>query len=104
MVREQGARRAVAHFSNDLAVALRAMGDVPGALDLHRHALAMARNLAHSYEEGRALSGMAACLAVDDPVAARRHLRQALAIFTRMGVADRFDVERRLDGGAATDS
>ncbi|MFI5932533.1 BTAD domain-containing putative transcriptional regulator [Actinoplanes sp. NPDC051494] len=89
MAREYGQEPAVAVVSNELGVVLLEMGDVPGAAELHRQALAIARRTGHLIEEGRALSGLAACVAWADPVTARRHRRQAEAIFQRIGVPER---------------
>ncbi|MEV4635900.1 BTAD domain-containing putative transcriptional regulator [Actinoplanes sp. NPDC049548] len=96
--RDQGRMSHVARYSNDLARALRAVDDVPGAIEMHRQALQAARRASHRLQEGRALSGLAVCLADTDPDAARRHWRQALEMFTAMGVPDRFEVERMLRG------
>ena len=99
IMQEQGERRGVAFISNDLAVALRASGDTAGALEVHRHALELARQLQQRHEQGRALAGIGACLSDDDPVGAHRAWRQALEIFTRLKLPERFDVQRRLNGG-----
>jgi hypothetical protein len=42
------------------------------------------------------LAGLGSSLVDSDLDGARQHWRQALAIFTRMGVPDRHDVEKRL--------
>jgi DNA-binding SARP family transcriptional activator/tetratricopeptide (TPR) repeat protein len=56
----------------------------------------------YPFEWAVALTGRGAvCLAEGDPAGARRRWEQALALFTRMGVPERLDVERRL---AALDS
>jgi tetratricopeptide (TPR) repeat protein len=102
MMQEQGDRRGVAQSINDLAVTLRTMGEVGEALDLHRHALSLARALAHPHEEARALTGIADCLEPDDAATARQHLLQALVIYTRMGVSDRFEIGARLGGRRET--
>ncbi|MGA5303370.1 hypothetical protein ACPCHT_25825 [Nucisporomicrobium flavum] len=96
LAREHGRLPRVAHYSNDLARALRTVDDVVGAMELHRQALAVARRASYPLEEGRALSGLAECLAAQDPEGARRHWRQALDIFERMGVPEHSEVRKRL--------
>ncbi|MGW4943883.1 BTAD domain-containing putative transcriptional regulator [Actinoplanes sp. NPDC004185] len=77
---------------------LLAVGDVSGARESCDHALRLARTR-FPYEWALALSGRAAVhLAEGDRVSARRLLEQALAMFARMGVPERHDVERRLAG------
>jgi DNA-binding SARP family transcriptional activator len=99
IMHELGDRRGVAYISNDLGNVLLAMGDPIGALAVHRHALELARLVHHRYEQGRALSGIGACHAETDPAAAHRAWRQALDIFTRLNLPERFETQRRLDGG-----
>ncbi|MEV4635901.1 BTAD domain-containing putative transcriptional regulator [Actinoplanes sp. NPDC049548] len=94
--REHGRLPRVAQYSNDLARALRVVGDVTGAIELHRQALDIARRSKYLHEEGKALSGLATCLAADDPATARRYWTQALDIFTRMGVPEKDEVARQL--------
>lgn len=94
--REHGRLAHVARYSNDLARALRAVGDLPGAIEMHRQALQAARRASHSLQEGRALDGLATCAADTDPATARQHWQQALVIFTRMDVPARDEVARRL--------
>ncbi|MGA5303368.1 BTAD domain-containing putative transcriptional regulator [Nucisporomicrobium flavum] len=94
--RDRGWLPRLARYSNDLGLAMRAVDDVMGAVELHRQALATARRVNHPLEEGRALSGLAACLVDQDREAARRHWRQALEIFERIGVPERFEIRQRL--------
>lgn len=94
--RKHGRLPRIARYSNDLARALRALDDVPGAVEVYRKALEAARRSKFLIEEGRALSGLAACTAADDGATARRYWTEALEIFTRMGVPERDEVERRL--------
>ncbi|GIE49354.1 AfsR/SARP family transcriptional regulator [Actinoplanes nipponensis] len=96
--RERGADPAIAVASNDLAAALLATGDRAGARQLRLHALALARRTVVPYEQARSLAGLAECVVGDDPAAARRHWQQALDLFERMGVPERFAVRRRLAG------
>jgi DNA-binding SARP family transcriptional activator len=81
---------------NDLALTLAGSADPRELIDLHREALGVATRIAHPYEQGRALAGLAEHLWAIDPPEARRHWERALAIFRRMGVPERFEVERRL--------
>ncbi|GIJ28834.1 SARP family transcriptional regulator [Micromonospora qiuiae] len=92
---ESGEPHVEAAAINDLAVTL-VSSDVSRAIDLHREALRVAARIAHPYEQGRALAGLAEHLVATDAVEARRHWERALAIFRRMGVPERSEVERRL--------
>ncbi|MEV6811648.1 BTAD domain-containing putative transcriptional regulator [Micromonospora sp. NPDC051296] len=97
---DRGEGHAEAAATNDLAVTLAATGDLSQAIDLHREALRVATRIAHPYEQGRALAGLAEHLFAVDAVAARRYWERALAIFRRMGVPERFEIARRLAGTA----
>ena len=90
-----GDRRFEAIFLNDFGATALAAGDPAEAIELHRRALAIAAGK-HPYEEGRALAGIGSALVDSDREAARTHWRRALAIFDRMGVPDRRDVEQWL--------
>jgi DNA-binding SARP family transcriptional activator/tetratricopeptide (TPR) repeat protein len=92
-----GDRRYEAVFLNDLAFTVVETGDAAGACDLHRRALTIATEIKHPYEQGRACTGLGGCSVDADPERARQLWEEALAIFTRMGVPDRHDVQRRLD-------
>lgn len=81
---------------NELALTLIVGGRASEALGRHRKALALATRIGHPYEQGRALDGIASCLVDTDPAEARRHWERALAIFRRIGVPERFEVERRI--------
>ncbi len=91
-----GERHVEAAAVNDLALTLAGSGDVDRLIELHREALRVATRIAHPYEQGRALVGLAEHLSTTDLSEARRHWERALAIFRRMGVPERFEVERRL--------
>ncbi|PZG12328.1 transcriptional regulator [Micromonospora craterilacus] len=93
---DRGEGHAEAAATNDLAVTLAASGELSQAIDLHREALRVATRIAHPYEQGRALAGLAEHLFAVDAVAARRYWERALAIFRRMGVPERFEIARRL--------
>ena len=106
MARELGHTPAVAAISNALGTVLLASGDPAGAAELHRNALAIARRTGYLAQEGRALSGLAACIVRDDPAGARRYWQQALAIFHRMDVPEQEEAARRLAAlgdGSGTD-
>jgi tetratricopeptide (TPR) repeat protein len=99
MRRQQRAEPTVARYCNDLALALAACGDGRRAAELHSEALTISRRVSLPLEEGRALSGLASCVAASDPAAARRYRQQARDIFTAMGVPEQLEVERRLNSG-----
>ncbi|AVT31036.1 transcriptional regulator [Plantactinospora sp. BC1] len=81
---------------NDLGLTLSAAGRAEQAFEVHRQALELATRISHPYEQGRALAAMAAHREPQDPAEARRHWERALAIFGKMGVPERFEVEREL--------
>ncbi|MEU0547181.1 BTAD domain-containing putative transcriptional regulator [Micromonospora sp. NPDC005979] len=93
-----GERHIEAVALNELGSTLRARGRDREAAEMHREALRLATRIAHPHEQGRALAGLGEHFASIDPVEARRHWERALAIFRRMGVPERLDVERRLAG------
>ncbi|MGW0501659.1 AfsR/SARP family transcriptional regulator [Micromonospora sp. NPDC003241] len=97
---ESGEAHVEAAALNDLAFTLAGSADADRLTALHRSALQLATRIAHPYERGRALAGLAEHLSGTDPAEARRHWERALAIFRRMGVPERFDVERRLAGSS----
>ncbi|WP_234361972.1 BTAD domain-containing putative transcriptional regulator [Plantactinospora sp. BB1] len=81
---------------NGIGLTLAALGSPAKALEHHREALALATRASHPYEQGRALAAMAGHLETQSPAEARRHWERALAIFRKMGVPERFEVEREL--------
>ncbi|WP_234582680.1 BTAD domain-containing putative transcriptional regulator [Micromonospora sp. MH99] len=91
-----GERHIEAAALNELGRTLRARGLDREAAEMHREALRLATRIAHPHEQGRALAGLAEHFSAVDPAEARRHWERALAIFRRMGVPERLDVERRL--------
>ncbi|MEU4552632.1 AfsR/SARP family transcriptional regulator [Micromonospora violae] len=91
-----GERHVEAAALNELGRTLLAQGRYGEAYEVHQEALRLATRIAHPHEQGRALAGLAEHFARVDPVEARRHWERALAIFRRMGVPERFEVERRL--------
>jgi tetratricopeptide (TPR) repeat protein len=92
-----GDRRFEAIFLNDYGATALAAGDPAAAAKLHARALEIAEGK-HPYEEARALDGLGSSLADTDAESARKHSRQALVIFNRMGVPERHDVAKRLAG------
>ncbi|QGN46198.1 AfsR/SARP family transcriptional regulator [Micromonospora sp. WMMD558] len=93
---DSGERHVEAAVLNDLALTLAQAGRTERPVDLHRAALRIATRIAHPYEQGRALAGLAEQALAEDAAEARRYWERALAIFRRMGVPERFEVERRL--------
>nr|WP_276320414.1 BTAD domain-containing putative transcriptional regulator [Micromonospora zingiberis] len=89
-------RQAESAVWNELGLTLAAGGDIDSSVQAHQRALARAIQIDSPYEQGRALAGLAEHLRVTDPAEARRHWERALVIFRRMGVPERFEVERRL--------
>ncbi|MCM0674201.1 tetratricopeptide repeat protein [Micromonospora phytophila] len=97
-----GERHVEAAALNDLGLTLAASGARERSAQMHETALRLATRIAHPYEQGRALAGLAEYHAPTDLAEARRHWERALAIFRRMGVPERFDVQRRLAETAET--
>ncbi|MEU4398613.1 AfsR/SARP family transcriptional regulator [Micromonospora orduensis] len=91
-----GERHVEAAALNELGRTLDAQGLGGESVEMHRAALRLATRISHPYEQGRALAGLAEHFARTDRAEARRHWERALAIFRRMGVPERFEVERRL--------
>ena len=95
-VTKSGDRIAACMSRNLLARALFDQGDVASAVDLHRRVLADAIRLNARHEQAQALDGIARCLRVTDPAAARSHWLRALALFTQIDSPERHEVERLL--------
>jgi tetratricopeptide (TPR) repeat protein len=93
---DSGERHVQCAALNDLGYTLLALRDADSALETFQQGLQLAGRISNPYEQGRALAGLAEHLAGVDPAEARRHWERALAIFRRMGVPERLDVERRL--------
>lgn len=91
-----GERHVEAAALNELGRTLDAQGLEGEAVEMHRAALRLATRISHPYEQGRALAGLAEHFARTDRAEARRHWERALAIFRRMGVPERLEVERHL--------
>jgi DNA-binding SARP family transcriptional activator len=81
---------------NAFGVTLRLAGDLDAAGDQHRRALVVATRIGNPLEEGRALAGLAELDYPTDPAAAEERWREALKIFTELGVPERDEVADRL--------
>ncbi|GAA3027671.1 DNA-binding transcriptional activator of the SARP family [Actinokineospora globicatena] len=79
-----------------LARTFRDLGDNAVATDHVRRALEVHRDTGHRLGEARALRLLGDVLAVDDPGAAEKHWREALELFTDMGVAEAVELARAL--------
>ncbi|MBX7264889.1 tetratricopeptide repeat protein [Micromonospora sp. Llam7] len=77
---------------NLLARALLDQGDVQSALDLFRRVLRDATKVNHRHQQAQALDGVARCLRLSDPAAARSHWTRALALFRQLDVPDQDEV------------
>lgn len=93
-----GDRRFEAITLIDFGSTLLAAGDRGTAGETYARALAIAAAGRYPYEEARALAGIGSSLEFTDPAGAADRLRQALAIFTRMGLPERHEVAARLAG------
>ncbi|MFJ5615675.1 AfsR/SARP family transcriptional regulator [Micromonospora sp. NPDC093243] len=93
---DSGERHVEAAALNELGRTLAVAGRVDESAEMYAAALRLATRIGHPYEQGRALAGLAEHFARTEPVEARRHWERALAIFRRMGVPERVEVERRL--------
>jgi DNA-binding SARP family transcriptional activator/tetratricopeptide (TPR) repeat protein len=85
-----------AEFLNEFGHTCRAAGDLAQARELYEQVLTVAMTVPQGFEEARAAAGIAECLVGTDPEQARRSWTTALAAFRRMGVPERFEVEKRL--------
>jgi tetratricopeptide (TPR) repeat protein/transcriptional regulator with XRE-family HTH domain len=95
--RQLGARHGQAVALNYLGGLSHQTSAIQDARDYHRQALAIARDLGAPLEEARALEGIGQSLLSDDTAAAAAHLRQALAIYQRIGSPDARPVQNTLD-------
>ncbi|WP_433530552.1 BTAD domain-containing putative transcriptional regulator [Micromonospora sp. CA-263727] len=96
LIDDSAERQAECGVLNELGLTLAAGGDTNSSMQAHQRALDRAIQIDSPYEQGRALAGLAEQLFAADPEQARRHWARASAIFRRMGVPERFEVERRL--------
>ena len=95
--RELGARHGQAVALNCLGGLSRQTSAIQDARDYHSQALAIARDLGAPLEEARALEGIGQSLLSDDTGEAAACLRQALAIYQRIGAPGARLVQETLD-------
>jgi tetratricopeptide (TPR) repeat protein len=95
--RELGARHSQAATLNNLGELSLQTSATQQARDYHGQALAIARDLGAPLEEARALEGIGESQPRDDTVAAAASLRQALAIYQRIGSPRARRVQDTLD-------
>ncbi|MEU4213973.1 BTAD domain-containing putative transcriptional regulator [Actinoplanes sp. NPDC026623] len=92
-------RRYEAQYRSYQGRVLLASGEITGAGESYDHALRLTA-VRYPYERATALAGKGSVrAAAGDPASARQLWAQALELFTRMGVPERLDVERRLEAG-----
>jgi DNA-binding SARP family transcriptional activator/tetratricopeptide (TPR) repeat protein len=97
LFRETADRGGEAKALNGLGETLYATGNPDEAGAQHAAALRLAVETGERYEEARAYSGLAHChLATADDEQARHHWRQALTLYTDLGVPDADDARDRL--------
>ncbi|MEU8332011.1 BTAD domain-containing putative transcriptional regulator [Micromonospora sp. NPDC048839] len=102
--RNHGEKHNEAAALNGIGLILAAQGRPAAAVEAHYGALTLASRISHPYEQGRALAGIAHQIEPEDPVEARRYWMRALAIFRKMEVPERFEVEQHLKNSATTRS
>ncbi|MFE2429394.1 cyclophane-containing RiPP biosynthesis TPR protein HaaT [Streptomyces sp. NPDC059373] len=98
IVRELGDRCAEAEVLNHWGMLLRATGDPAAGRSLFSQSLGIAREIGCPLEEARALEGVGRCdLMAPEREPAETSLREALALYGRLGVTDAAaEVERLL--------
>jgi DNA-binding SARP family transcriptional activator len=93
-----GHRGGVAETLNATGNLHRLLGDIAVAIKSHQQALDLAREIAVPQEEARALTGLGRCaVATGDTPAAAALLREAHAIFERIGSAEAADIAAELN-------
>src|SRR5215472_9896830 len=92
--RELGSRHGEAKALNSIGEVLTETSAPSEARDLHNQALAIARDLGAPLQEACALEGIGRSLLSEDPFQAATYLREALAIYERIGSPD----ARRVQG------
>ena len=96
--RDIGDRGGEAEALNEAGELRRARGDLGGAEACHQKALDLAREIGSSWDEAQALAGLGRCaLAAGHTSDAQSRLRQAKAIFQRLGAAEAPGVGAELD-------
>jgi tetratricopeptide (TPR) repeat protein/transcriptional regulator with XRE-family HTH domain len=86
--RELGSRHGEAKALNSLGEVLTETSATSEARDLHNQALAIARDLGAPLQKACALEGIGRSLLREDPFQAATYLREALAIYERIGSPD----------------
>jgi tetratricopeptide (TPR) repeat protein len=82
---------------NESGTLNRTRGDLRHAWSCHQQALDLARQIGSAWDEAEALAGLGRCAREADRTAeAEAGLRQALAIFQRIGAAEAADVSAEL--------
>jgi tetratricopeptide (TPR) repeat protein/transcriptional regulator with XRE-family HTH domain len=92
-----GSRHGEVKALNGLGELSTAAGSYKQARDQHGQALAIARELGAAAEEAAALAGIGRSLLPGRPAEAAGHLRQALAIYQRIGAPESRSVQAALD-------
>ena len=89
MFRDLGDRRGEAEVINSKGALIVETSGPAEALTVYRHALQVSREIHSSLDEARALEGTARCCErIGDRSTALTHLREALALYQRMEVAE----------------
>ncbi|MGW7365606.1 cyclophane-containing RiPP biosynthesis TPR protein HaaT [Streptomyces sp. NPDC054841] len=98
IVRELGDRSGEAEVLNHWGTLLRTSGDPAAARERFERALGLARDIRCPLEEARALEGIGRCdWMVEGPARAEGSLREALAVYRRLGASGAAeDIERLL--------
>ena len=92
-----GDRHGQADASINLGELLSLSSAHPSARSCHTHALGLARDVNAAFQEARALEGIGRChIAEGNPSQGAAHLRQALAIYRRIGAPGAQHVETTL--------
>jgi len=98
LYRDLGNRGGEVTALNEAGTLSRVRGDLRQAGSCHQQALDLARQIGSSWDEAHALAGLGRCaLAASRTVEAEGMLRQAVAIFQRIGAAETADVSAELD-------
>lgn len=89
-------KRLRATARTEFGLTLLAAGDRAAAIPVLHDAAELAAAAEVRHEEARSRAALARAVAADDPAAARRHARHALAVFRDMGVPEQSGLERWL--------
>ena len=97
MHRDLGSRHGEIVALNDLGELAQRMSVPEKAGELHREALAKAIDLGAPAEQARSLAGLGRSQLRRAPADAAQNLREALAIYERIGAPDAREVRQTLD-------